>query len=687
MKQYFAALPSDELAKELGKKIKRYNDFIVRTGQARLWQCAMALYFGRHLGESGARMTSIADLGDDGELKGISVNDFRNLIKHTMALTTAQKPAFDPRAKNTDLESIQQARLFSNIIDDYVTEKRMNRHMVSAAERSLVMSRGSVYMTWEPSLGRPYTTDTVKGKDGQSMMDDNGQPKEKIVYEGDVAICAKSPCDVIGDPKVSDKTKHKWRIVRERENKWDLAARYPHLAEDILKLDGSDPLNEGLGVNLNLFFEGMRAVDDDEDMVPVYHFYHIKCDAAPNGRYMKLLGPDLWTYDGPIQYRRLPVFDITPGDIFDTAEGYSDSNDIMVLQKARNVMVSAMFTNLQAFGVQFVHLPEGCELSASQLNKGLAFLKGGPPGTEPKGINLTASPPALVEFAQVLAGDMEKLMGINSVIRGDPAQNLKSGAALGRVQAMAIQFASNFQRSWAELLEDCGSFLLQLLQDFAKTERVVALAGKHNKGAMQSFTGESLKGIDRVAVDLGNPIARTVAGRLELADNLLAKGGITAKEYIQVAETGQLDSATESEESQLELVRKENEALMDGKPVRAIVGDQHLLHGEEHLVVLNDPLIRDLAAQGDPKALAVVQSVTMHIQEHEQLFMTQSPFFSMISKAPPPPEPPPMPGPGGPPMEGGPQGPPPPGMGPQQPPDAPPIPDLPPLPPAEPMPA
>jgi hypothetical protein len=321
-------------------------------------------------------------------------------------------------------------------------------------------------------------------------------------------------------------------------------------------------------------------------------------------------------------------------------------------------------------------MPDGCELAPIQIGNGLAVLKGGPPGSQPVPIQLTATPAELFTNIRGLEAVMEKLIGVNAVVRGDPDHNLKSGVALARLQAMAIQYSSSFQKAWAELLEDCGTFLLELLQDFAKTERMVSLAGKHNKGAMQAFTGDDLLEIDRVAVDLGNPMQNTSAGRIEMAESLLGKGAIDAKEYVQVATTGNLEAATESEQSQKELIRKENEALMEGKPVKAIVGDAHILHSQEHMTVINDPMIRELAAQGDEQALGIVEAVTRHIEDHKQLHATQDPFWTMLTGEPPPP-PPPM----GPPMGdmNAPPMPPPPGMATEA--SAPPLPPMPEMPP------
>lgn len=689
MNQYFATLPVDQFLPEVEKRIKNFNGFVEKTGRAKRALKSERLYFGRHLGEIGVSSGDSTDVGSDGALTAYGVNHYRNLVKHVMALTTSQKPSYDPQAENSDLKSMQQARLASNILDNYLSEKRMGRHMSAAAERSLVGGKAYAFMTWEPSLGKPAGTQKISDKSGQPILDANGVHKEKVVYEGDVMITSKGWRDVIYDPSLRDWEHKKWVVVRNYENKWDLAARYSEYADQIVELGAHDDLAERTAAQDDST-KYMQDGESGSDLIPTYRLYHLKTDAMPNGRYSYFLNGGISLYDGPMPYRRLPVFRITPGEEFDSAEGYTDAFDVMVLQQVLNVLYSIPFTNQQAFAVQNVWMPDGCEVSTSQMNgSGLNIFKGGLPGTEPKAIQLTATPAELFKNCEMVESAMVKLMGLNDTVRGDPEHNLKSAVALGRMQAMAIQYASNFQKSWAELQEDCGTFLLELLQDFAKTSRMAAMAGARNKGAMISFTGDDLSQIKRVSVDLGNPLSRTAAGRLELADKLLDKGEINGKQYIEVAATGSLDPVFESEVSGPELIQKENEMLMDGKPVKAMVGDPHKAHVREHKATMDDPMLRSLVAAGDPQAIKIVTEIQDHMREHMQLEQTQDPFwFAVSGEQPPPPPPGPPPGvqgPGGPPPSNGPPGPPPggggmppPEMGPPMNASPPPIPPLPP---------
>jgi hypothetical protein len=724
-KEYFATLPQDDLLGELEHRIEQWSRFVLKQGLSSKWRTAYDAYFGKHLHESGAVGNSqVTKTGVSGELTVYGTNHYRNLCKQILAIVTQQKPEYDPRALNADLESLQQASLAKNILDAYLIEKRMGRVLKVAAEKSLALSKGYIYMRWDPSLGEKFGAQPVSDESGQPVMDEHtGEQKMKVLYEGDATIDAISPWDVMYDFRVRNFKNHNWFIVRTYRNKFDLAARYTQVADKIKDISNRDPIaNDSVMPYTPNDFD---KDSDDGDIIPVYEFYHLRTDAVPNGRYMIFLNDGIVCYDGPFQYRdRLPIFRIAPGEIFDTSEAYTDGFDVLVLQQVYNTLASTIFTNQQAFGVQTIWMPEGIDISSTQLGKGLAVLKGGQPDIKPEVLQLCATPPEVFKNLDIIQKNMQMLMGTNSVIAGDPDHQLKSGAALGRMQAMAIQYSSNFQESWAELLEDCGTFLLNLLQDFAKTDRMVALAGKSNKGAMASFNSEKINKIQRVVVDLGNPVASTVAGKLDFAETLLQHGLIKDPQtYLTVAKTGQIDEATEGIEAREMQIRAENENLRDGKSAIAMVGDQHILHMQEHSAVLSDPMIRAAQANGDPLAIQIVKNTTLHIMWHNYLYHTQDPIWSQIAQEPPPPvpmqpppgtppvsdqtqPPPPLqpvppppgppPGPGGPPHQGPPNGPPPPpgpqGPGPQgppmkpgpqgppgapqQPPSAPPIPPL-----------
>jgi hypothetical protein len=218
---------------------------------------------------------------------------------------------------------------------------------------------------------------------------------------------------------------------------------------------------------------------------------------------------------------------------------------------------------------------------------------------------------------------MEMISGINSVTRGQPDESLKSGVALALVQSMSVQFNSMFQAQWAKLLEDVASFIIELLKDFAKTERIVSLVGKHNRNLVRSFTGEDLDAIQRVLVNIGNPLTSTTSGKLAMAQDLLSNGIIkTPDQYLTVLETGNIEPLTDGLSSELDLIARENDSMMEGKDVVVMAGDNHRLHYAEHRSLLSDPEIR-MNGSLTPRVL-------MHMQEHLSMFKSEDPLMSIL---------------------------------------------------------
>lgn len=642
MEEYFAKKDSIALATDLEGKMDSWANAVNKNGLRTKWMKAYRMYYGRHWrSDPTYRDSEILHTGEDGELSALTVNDFRNIIKHMLVLTTNQKPAYDPRATNSDDKSLAQTKLAKHILEYYVRDKRIGRFLKDAAEMALVFGKGFVKMTWDKSLGKEYAV--------QDFINPKGESKQKLVYEGDIKVACLDPFQVFVDQSLEDWTKVQWLITREWVNRYDIAARYPDRAEEICSLPTKKDLT---GFN----YLSMQTLQDT-DLVAEYEFYHVRSPALPNGRLLRFYSNNIITYDDATPYANLPVFRIVPGQFFGSTEGYTEAFDIMNLQQAKNVLVSASYTNLSTFAVQNVLVPDGCNITPLQIAKALQVLKYNPTAGKPEPLQLCATPPELWKAVEYLDNRMEINFGLNSVARGDVQEEL-SGKAMGLLQSMAIQYASGFQESYAELSEDVATFMLHLIKDFAKTERMISIAGKFNKSEMVKFTGQDISDIDRVVVDLGNPLSKTLLGKVNIADTLLEhKMVTTAQEYLNVVETGNLETLTERDTSKLSLVRSENEGLQEGQVPQAVIFEPHILHIQEHNALISRPEIKQNSQ--------LVGSVMNHVQDHinKYLSLANNPqmaqLYSLITGEPPPPPPPPPPpmmlGPGGPmPPPGGP---------------------------------
>lgn len=546
---------------------------------------------------------SIEFTGEQGELVHLPVNHFRNLAQHIYVMITANRPVMEARAVNTDYKSLAQTYLANGILDYYMREKHLEDALKYACEMSIVLGSGFIKMEWNATAGDAYDIDP----------DTN-----ETVYEGEIEFSNLSPFDVVVDG-TKETWDNDWIMVRSYKNRYDLMAKYPELAD---KIKGMTTKNQSATYRLVLFS------NDETDDIPVYEFYHKRTDSMPDGRYILFLDSDCILLDTKMPYRVLPVFRIAPSSIMGTPYGYTPMFDIYPIQENINSAFSTISTNQNAFGVQNLFIKEGSNLNFSALNGGMNLVEGTEP---PQPIQLTSTPKEIFDYLNLLIQTAETISGVNSVTRGNPEASLKSGTALALVQSMSLQFMSGLQQSYVKMIEDVGTSLIQILKDFATTPKTIALVGKNNRTYLKEFTGEAISSINRVVVDMGNPLSRTIAGRVQMAEQMLQMKLINKpEEYFQVINTGRIDSMFEGEMNELLLIKKENETMMEGQEPIVSPLDKHSLHIAEHKAVLSDPELR--------MDKHLVKVVLDHIEGHLAALRNTDPaLLQIIGEQPLPP--------------------------------------------------
>lgn len=632
---YFAAMPAQDLITYANSKASEYYEFISRYKFLDKWKRAYLAYYG--MSQAGTDSSKLNQAGTNGEEYILKVNDFRSLLLGLLTMTTSQRPALQPKAMNTDSQSMNQTVLARTVLDYYMAEKHLESTLKTAVEFALIGAEGFVALDWNATAGKEYATDPKTGA---------------IIYDGDLAFKAYHPIDVVRECWGENANKT-WYITRDFQNKWDLSAKYPELAERIQSVSVSSDFMQRY---TNISYDSHT----DTDHVPVFSFIHEKSEALSNGRLMKFVGSDIVLSDGPLPYKSKPVYRVCPSEWHGTPFGYTVAYDLLGIQVMLDALNSISATGQMNYGLQNILLPRGGEFNVFSLAQGLNGIEYDPKIGEPKPLNLLATPKELFENITRLEKKQETISGQNSVARGDIDRDL-SGAALALIASQAVQFNNGLQQSYNLLLEDVGTGVIEILQEYATTPRIASIAGKSNRSRVKEFKGSDLEGINRVGVEQVNPMSKTAAGRMTMADNMLKNGLVrTAQHYFEVIMTGNLDSLYEHETSQIMFIRSENEDLAEGKEAHAVLTDMHKLHIDEHSTVMDSPEVRS-----NPHITAQVLN---HIQEHLDILINPDPKVQKIltllgqqsMASPPSPQgPPPGPqGPGGPPQHApGPAGP------------------------------
>lgn len=657
--RHWASVPASDLPGVVRSQCRRFWDRLTQVGLLDLYRRSARAYYGLDPEGLWKESAAVQFAGPDSEIDLVQVNHYQSIIQGILAMATQER--FSPQAKsvNDDTRSLVEAPIATGLIEAYWREKSMEPKTARDVEHAIVFAEGYQHLRWSVNAGKLLG----KGPAGEPMR------------EGDIMPESLPPWRVVHDIE-SKGDVLEWAIVAHDESVWDVVARYPQMAAQIMAQRG-----QPLWPN-DVFQEpDMGTREQNDDRVTVWCVYHISSDAVPEGRYALVLG-DVVLYDGPALLKdEVPVYPLIPNRQMGRGWGHSPAWNMLVLQELHNMGTSALATMHEAFGTYNILTPKGSGVRPEDIGSGRRLVEFEPTpglsnGGRPEPLPLLDLPPEAYEYPDMLKGEMQTLSGLNSVARGEPDSNLKSGAALALVQSLAVQFNSALQAARVQHLERVASGLLRILKMHSKTPRIAETAGVGANRYLREVSSDEIENVERVILDVGSPLMAQPAGRLEVADKLLDRQLVsTPEQYLEILNTGRISPLLKSPTAELELVSAENDALREGRPAVVMDTDTHEIHVREHRALL------DVATRQNPQ---LAQLIGAHITEHYQKWsQTPQDMAALLGwKVMPPP--PPMAPPGPPPPAGAddgtpkpPKGPPPPAPGRARPLGGPPSGDLP----------
>lgn len=613
---YWAAADPENIGAELVERKERYYRFLRASGQLELWRTAVERYF-----VGADNLGKIRVDGSQDEQIRMNVNHVRNVAQILLNNITQQKITFQPKAVNTDSRSQTQTILAKGVLDYAFKDKRIDTLAREIVDMTLCLGEAGVFMKWDGSKGDPYGVDPST---------------EEVVHSGDIRLEVLNPLDIIRDFTRVTTRDHSWLMVRRWVNRWRLAAEFAKDDEDlranIENAPGRDP-NSPYSPLIS-WFGTWQFTPSDSDEVEYTEFYHLPTPELPMGRHVCFVNGATVLVDEPMELRKIPIFQMFGGVHFGRSFGYTSIFDALSIQAGVDALYSSIATN-NTLATQNIAIPNGAGISIKRSRTGMNIIKYDPAVGKPEPLQMVHTSPETYNFLKILEHDIELISGVNSVARGQPESSLKSGNALALVQSQTIQFAQGLNASYVEMLDDVASTAIELYQKYASVPQTALIVGKSQRSFVKEFTGGDLDRIVRVQCDLGSPMANSLSGRVQMAQDLLQYKGITPEEYLMVVETGKLENMTEGPVAELLNIRSENELLSDGKPVQTLIFDNHPLHIKEHHALVSSPEARENAV--------MVQAALAHIQEHVQLWFQADPNVLQALGIPPAPVPPPPP--------------------------------------------
>lgn len=610
--QYFATETVENIGKELLTRVRDYYEYVRQTGLLPMWR---AVYYAYYAGLD--NQGRVQRGGKAGETRRISINLFKGNLQRLKSIISSQRPAFVAKAANTDYKSMAQAIVANDVIEYYLREKQLEKIEHNALDLSLRYGEGWMLLEWDKTAGEAYA------------VDESGESSQ-VVMQGDVVSKAFGPLDIIRDVKA--RTVTEWKIVRQRCNKWDLAAKYPDYADDITRQQSNPSELYDSVLDPTRWDKGQG----DNDTIAVYTFYHARTASVQDGRRTEFLDDGTVIYDGELPYSEVPLYEVYAENIDDDPFGYSLSFDLVQVSKVLSGLYSTVVSNITAAGTTKVMNPRGSGVRADQYSAEFPFIDYNPQGGVPTPLVLPQTQPEVYNFMGRIESTMANLAGLNYVTAGTSEQTKgMSGSALALMESMTIRFVNNLQQNFTLFRERYATGIINILKRYAETPRIIRVAGQSNRPYVREFKGADIADISRVSVEIGNPLTQTLSGRIDLADKLLQGGLVKSmNQYLTIIDTGRADQFYGAEQAEGMLIISENERLKDGTDCPVMVTDDHANHIREHRVIVASPEARE-----DPR---IVAAFTRHELEHIN-FLKDAASMDLLTVLGQQPLPPPMP--------------------------------------------
>ena len=633
--EYFAASNTDELIARCDYEIGQWaagntaNPFFSQLLKA--FRRNVSAYY-NCLVSTASFDTSLEFVGDIGELVKMHVPLARTLIRQFVSLTTKQRLVFECLTDVNDVDPMVTAKIGKAICNQLVSDQNVDSMMDKIAERVAVLGTFFVSCIWRSDKGYIF------GKTEENNP----------IYSGNVHIETHDLNDVVFDWSIEDHENLDWIIVKRCMNRYDLASQFPEHKDKIISFQSAR--TERMAMN---YFQYLSRSNND-DMIYVREFYHKSTPAVPFGRMTIFLDADCVLFDAlENPYGCLPVIPFMSEKITATGLGYPLLSSLLPCSELYEMCMSTIATNQQAFGVQSILVPKGSDIGVKDI-KGMNFISYKPQSAEgggkPEPLQLTASPPEIMQFASLLQKNMGEISMINDTLRGSPPPNVSSGAMAATLSANALEFLNQTSKNLVMGMEKVFNIAITCYQKFATIEQLVDVVGEGQFAFAKEFKTEDIKNIKKIKIRTQSPLMNSISGRLQLGEALmpLLQGNDTNAtiKYLSLLNGEPVDSLYEIQYDELMAAKQECDALVEGRPVFPLMTDNHPIFIRELQKLIYNPIVRVNSALSGQVAQVIQQRVKMELALDPQIkAMTRG-------QQPPPPPPPPGPPPsaaGGPP--------------------------------------
>lgn len=606
------------------------------------WKLNLAFYKGKqyaYFNRATRRLESLPI--DDGEKPRYRVrlvsNQIINGAQSLVAKLTKTRPEiYAEPGSGTDNE-IKAAQMAGALLEYWWVEQNMDDMLEEAVLWAIVAGQGWWKISWDAQAGKqmkftlapdgtPITDDVLKSMFEAELEKQNIEPKEKVVYLGDVKLETISPFDVYIDPTVKVWNDAKWAICVHHLSPDDVKAMY-----------GVNVEADSLAVPPDNMLPMSNAPDAQApDAVNIYIGYFKPQPIMPKGRYV------VWTktkilQDGPWPYpfHDLPLVKFpgirVPGQVYDS----SVVEHALPLQKELNKTISQIVEYKNLTVKPRVWAPTGSITTRLTTEPG-ALYEYNPIGDhKPEVEQLPTMPPYVFEHLANIKQSLDDVFYITDVTEGSVPPNVEAGVAIDLLQEMATDRIAPIVKLMENSLAAAGQMMLEFAQEYYIEPRLMRIIGSGGSIQVKKFTNADIAGGISIRCRTGSGLPRTRAGKQALILSLVSNGIMQPDEAYKHLDLGDMSGMARMMRADEDQAYREHEKIIRGQPINMVSYSQALEQAEQGQLAdpntgqpITDPNAMQQALQNAGLQPHPFENFTQHMETHG-LFMKSADFESL----------------------------------------------------------
>lgn len=562
-------------------KLTRQYEMLVRQRRVteNHWKLYLAFYKGRqwtYYNPKSRRIEQIpVDVGDKPRNRvRITANMIMPGAHELLAKYTKTKPVMHATPGSASDRDLKAAQFSEDLLEYWWKHLLMDDMRAEVTLWSIICGQGYVEPCWNPHAGTQQTY--LVGPDGQPVVDPqmvelfkaelnarNVQPREQIVYLGDVECRVRSPFDVYGDPTVRNWSECKW------------VYSVSHLDPDTIKsLYGVTLQPNAVNASPDVTLPLSNAESAQEMTVrKVITAHYQPQPGVPQGRivtwspgHRDMLDDKKWdlpTHDLPfVKFGGIRV----PGEIYDE----SVVGQVIPLQKELNRTISQIVQHKNLTINPQWKAPSGSIITQRNNESGAIWEYRPVAGLAPEPI----MPPPLQSYIfQLLENQrqrMNDIMGNADVLQGQVPPNVEAGVAIDLLQEMATDRQAPTILLQETSLAQLGRQLLGLAKTYYTEPRKLKIGGSGSAVKVKEFTHADITGDVDVRVEAGSSLPRTRAGRQARLEWLMANQMIRPDQALRYADVADLVGAQAVVELDEDEAMREHDLFVSGQPFNQV---------------------------------------------------------------------------------------------------------------------